>query len=85
MIFLEYLIDAIERQRNVSLFDDLLHLLWVVLSAPIDESANCQAMIGAWFIEDVIEDLKEIDQSRIAGLGITQDQLKNWLVTSSGL
>lgn len=31
------------------------------------------------FIEDVMEDLKEIDQSRIAGLGITHDQLKHWI------
>ena len=33
----------------------------------------------ASFIEDVMEDLKEIDESRIVGLGITKDQLKNWL------
>lgn len=33
----------------------------------------------ASFIEDVIEDLKEINESRIVGLGITKDQLKNWL------
>lgn len=31
------------------------------------------------FIEDVMEDLKEIDQSRIAGLGITTDELNTWL------
>lgn len=33
----------------------------------------------ASFIEDVLEDLKEINESRIVGLGITKDQLKNWL------
>ncbi|BBI16930.1 Uncharacterized protein NCS13_1_0735 [Neochlamydia sp. S13] len=33
----------------------------------------------AFFIEDVMEDLKEIDQSRLAGLGITPEQLKAWL------
>ncbi|HEV3269266.1 MAG TPA: Fic family protein [Candidatus Rhabdochlamydia sp.] len=31
------------------------------------------------FIEDVMEDLKEINESRIVGLGITKDQLKNWI------
>jgi fido (protein-threonine AMPylation protein) len=31
------------------------------------------------FFEDVMEDLKEIDQNRIAGLGITLDQLKRWV------
>jgi hypothetical protein len=30
------------------------------------------------FIEDALEDLREIDQSRIAGLGITSEELKNW-------
>lgn len=31
------------------------------------------------FLEDVMEDLKEIDLNRIAGLGITPDQLKEWI------
>lgn len=31
------------------------------------------------FCEDVLEDLKEIDQSRIVGLGITLDQLNAWI------
>lgn len=31
------------------------------------------------FLEDVIEDLEEIDKNYIAGLGITLDQLENWL------
>jgi len=30
------------------------------------------------FFDDVMEDLKEIDENRIAGLGITPDQLKDW-------
>lgn len=30
------------------------------------------------FINDVMEDLTQIDESRLAGLGISQDQLKNW-------
>lgn len=33
----------------------------------------------ALFFEDVMEDLKEMDQSRIASLGITVDQFKEWL------
>lgn len=33
----------------------------------------------ASFIEDVMEDLKEINEIRIVGLGITKDQLKNWI------
>lgn len=32
----------------------------------------------ALFFEDVMEDLKEIDLSRIAGLGITPEQLNAW-------
>lgn len=32
------------------------------------------------FFEDVMEDLKEIDQNRIEGLRITLDQLKEWQV-----
>jgi len=32
-----------------------------------------------FFIEDVMEDLKELDQNRIVGLGITSDQLKAWV------
>ncbi len=31
------------------------------------------------FLEDVLEDLREIDESRIVGLGITSDQLGAWL------
>lgn len=31
------------------------------------------------FRGDVVEDLREIDQNRIVGLGITPEQLKNWL------
>ena len=31
------------------------------------------------FFEDVMEDLKEIDLNRIAGLGITPDQLNAWI------
>jgi hypothetical protein len=34
----------------------------------------------ASFFEDVMEDLKEIDLSRIAGLGITPDQMYTWIV-----
>jgi Fic family protein len=30
------------------------------------------------FIEDLLEDLREIDQSRISGLGITSEELKSW-------
>ncbi len=30
------------------------------------------------FIEDVLEDLKEMDESRLAGLGVTLEQLKGW-------
>ncbi len=30
------------------------------------------------FIEDLMEDLAEIDESRIAGLGVTSSQLKSW-------
>jgi hypothetical protein len=31
------------------------------------------------FIEDVLEDLEQMDQSRISGLGITLEQLNDWL------
>ncbi len=31
------------------------------------------------FVEDVLEDLKEIDQSRIVGIGITPEQLNAWM------
>jgi len=30
------------------------------------------------FIEDVMEDLRDIDMSRLAGLGVTPDQLRDW-------
>ena len=33
------------------------------------------------FIEDLQEDLREIDGARIAGLGITHDQLNHWLTS----
>lgn len=33
-----------------------------------------------FFFEDMMEDLKEIDVNRIAGLGITPDQLMEWIV-----
>lgn len=32
------------------------------------------------FIDDIWEDLKEMDASRIASLGITLDQLNAWLI-----
>ncbi len=35
------------------------------------------------FFEDVLEDMKEIDQSRIAGLGITSDQLIAWIAAQN--
>lgn len=31
------------------------------------------------FAEDVVEDLEQIDESRIVGLGITSEQLDKWL------
>lgn len=34
---------------------------------------------SAAFLEDVLEDLKEIDISRLAGLGVTPDELNAWL------
>src|SRR5204863_1091091 len=34
------------------------------------------------FIEDVLEDIKEIDQSRTVGLGVTSAQLEEWLKLS---
>lgn len=34
------------------------------------------------YFEDVMEDLKEIDLSRIAGLGISSDQLNAWIVAN---
>jgi hypothetical protein len=33
----------------------------------------------ASFFEDIMEDLKEIDLSRIVGLGITPDQMNAWI------
>ena len=35
------------------------------------------------FVEDVIEDLEQIDESRLVGLGVTPDQLSNWLQLKS--
>lgn len=35
------------------------------------------------FCEDLMEDLQEIDESRIAGLGVTPTQLKSWLLSQS--
>lgn len=35
------------------------------------------------FIEDVLEDIKELDESRIAGLGVTTDQLNSWLTAKN--
>ena len=42
-------------------------------SLKLIHETDCQA-----FIEDVMEDLKEIDQSRLVGLGVTPDQLTTW-------
>jgi len=36
------------------------------------------------FLEDIREDLREISPQRIAGLGITRQQLQQWLALSSG-
>jgi hypothetical protein len=35
-------------------------------------------------LEDIAEDIKELDQSRVVGLGVTQDQLQNWLNNLKG-
>jgi len=35
------------------------------------------------FVEDVIEDLEQIDESRLVGLGVAPDQLSNWLQLKS--
>ncbi len=35
------------------------------------------------FLEDAMEDIKEMNQSRIAGLGITLDQLKTWIAANN--
>lgn len=37
------------------------------------------------FIEDVLEDLAQMDASRIAGMGITLDQLERWLDVNRGI
>jgi len=34
--------------------------------------------VRAGFVEDVLEDLEQMDESRLAGLGITPEQLKEW-------
>jgi hypothetical protein len=31
------------------------------------------------FIDDVMEDLQHIDTSRLAGLGVTPEQLREWV------
>jgi len=36
------------------------------------------------FIEDVLEDLEQMDESRIAGLGVTPEQLNAWLTLPKG-
>lgn len=33
-----------------------------------------------FFIEDVFEDLKYLDQSRIVGFGVTSDELQEWML-----
>lgn len=38
------------------------------------------AAVRADFVEDVLEDLREMDESRLAGLGITPEQLREWKV-----
>ncbi len=35
------------------------------------------------FIEDIFEDLEQIDESRLVGLGVSPDQLANWLQLKS--
>ena len=46
----------------------------------IDEKADeyVPTIVRADFIEDVLEDLEQMDESRLAGLGITPEQLKDW-------
>lgn len=39
----------------------------------------------ASFFEDVMEDLKEIDLNRIVGLGITPDQLNDWIAAQENM
>jgi prophage maintenance system killer protein len=36
------------------------------------------ATVRTEFIEDVLEDLEQMDESRLAGLGVTPKQLKEW-------
>ncbi|NGX32623.1 MAG: hypothetical protein K1060chlam4_00673, partial [Candidatus Anoxychlamydiales bacterium] len=40
---------------------------------------NIPKEIKKRFIEDILEDLEQINESRIAGLGISPDQLTKWL------
>lgn len=37
------------------------------------------------FLEDIFEDIEQIDVNRIAGLGITPEQLKKWLKLNGGI
>jgi hypothetical protein len=45
-------------------------------------SSQLPEVIQQAFIEDLFEDLEQIEESRIAGLGITPDQLKQWQAQS---
>jgi fido (protein-threonine AMPylation protein) len=53
----------------------------------IDAEASYRVPIAASadFKEDILEDLEQIDESRLAGLGITPEQLKEWKILKKNL
>jgi prophage maintenance system killer protein len=46
--------------------------------ADAEANKHIPATVRADFVEDVLEDLEQMDESRLAGLGITPEQLKEW-------
>ncbi len=70
------------RQQRRALIREII--LNKLIGEPMRKYISTQALnlpedVQKFFIEDALEDLQEMDQSRIVGLGITPDQLQSWL------
>ena len=44
----------------------------------VEAGLRMSATVREDFVEDVLEDLEQMDESRLAGLGLTVEQLKVW-------
>ena len=65
------------QNKKMAILDHLRQESKLYISSKVKKLIKTQD--SAAFFEDVLEDLEQLDPHRIAGLGVTVDQLEGWI------